>query len=127
MLGRGVEQDDTEAVRWLRKSAVQGYAPAQFFLGMMIFEGRGIDQDRIAGYAWIHLAAENRLDDALELRDRLREQLEPLQIQIAERHSGSLLRAGSRAVTRNRTRGGLVRKPGTRVSPRKRRVTEKIG
>ena len=81
-------------MRWLRKSAVQG-AAAQFSLGMMIFEGRGGDQDWIAGYAWIHLAAENRLDDALELRDRLREQLEPSQIWAAERHSESLLQAGA--------------------------------
>jgi len=55
----------------------------------------GGDQDWIAGYAWIHLAAENRLDDALELRDRLREQLEPSQIWAAERHSESLLQAGA--------------------------------
>jgi len=57
--------------------------------------GGGGDQDWIAGYAWIHLAAENRLDDALELRDRLREQLEPSQIWAAERHSESLLQAGA--------------------------------
>ena len=38
--GRGVAQDDTEAVRWYILAAEQGNADAQFNLGFMYVEGR---------------------------------------------------------------------------------------
>ena len=33
--GRGVPQDDAEAVQWFRQAAEQGYAEAQYNLGIM--------------------------------------------------------------------------------------------
>jgi uncharacterized protein len=41
VLGRGVSQDDAEAVKWYRKAAEQGYPAAQFNLGEMHRQGRG--------------------------------------------------------------------------------------
>ena len=38
--GRGVEQDDAEAVKWYRLAAEQGGAAAQFNLGWMYANGR---------------------------------------------------------------------------------------
>ena len=38
--GIGVPQDDTEAVKWLRRAAEQGLAEAQLVLGFMYSEGR---------------------------------------------------------------------------------------
>jgi len=35
--GQGVKQDYTEAARWYRKAAEQGYALAQFNLGNMCY------------------------------------------------------------------------------------------
>ena len=40
--GRGVRQDDAEAVRWYRQAAEQGYAAAQYNLGAMYANGRGV-------------------------------------------------------------------------------------
>ena len=40
--GRGVPQDDAEAVRWWRLAAEQGYAYAQTNLGGMYGAGRGV-------------------------------------------------------------------------------------
>ena len=34
-IGRGVAEDDQEAVYWYRKAAEQGHADAQFWLGAM--------------------------------------------------------------------------------------------
>ena len=42
VLGRGVTQDDAMAVKWFRKAAEQGYAPAQNNLGEMRRQGRGL-------------------------------------------------------------------------------------
>jgi TPR repeat protein len=39
---KGVKQDAAEAVKWYRKAAEQGYARAQFNLGLMYAEGKGV-------------------------------------------------------------------------------------
>jgi TPR repeat protein len=41
-LGRGVPQDDAEAMRWYRKAAKQGNAQAQNGLIIMYEERRGV-------------------------------------------------------------------------------------
>ena len=56
--GRGVPQDDVEAVRWFRLAAEQGDADAQFFLGGMYATGRGVLQDHVEAVRWSRLAAE---------------------------------------------------------------------
>ena len=43
--GRGVPQDDDEAVVWYRKAEDQGNAVAQTNLGLMYQLGRGVPQD----------------------------------------------------------------------------------
>ena len=40
--GKGVPQDDAEAVRWYRLAADQSVASAQSNLGFMYYEGRGV-------------------------------------------------------------------------------------
>ena len=54
----GVPQDDTEAVQWYRLAAEQGYAKAQFNLGLMYAKGRGGPQDDTEAVRWYRLAAE---------------------------------------------------------------------
>ena len=56
--GRGVPQDDAEAVRWFRLAADQGDARAQFALGGMYADGRGVPQDDTEAVRWFRLAAE---------------------------------------------------------------------
>ena len=40
--GKGVAQDDAEAVRWFRRAAEQGYARAQQDLASAYYFGRGV-------------------------------------------------------------------------------------
>ena len=47
-------EDDAEAVRWFR----QGHADAQFNLGFMYDEGRGVLKDEAEAVCWYRLAAE---------------------------------------------------------------------
>ena len=58
MDGRGVEQDDAEAVRWFRLAAEQGHDNAQVDLGFMYYNGRGVEQDDAEAFRWFRLAAE---------------------------------------------------------------------
>ena len=37
-------QDHAEAIRWYRKAAEQGHADAQYNLGIMYYEGKGVPQ-----------------------------------------------------------------------------------
>jgi uncharacterized protein len=39
-LWQGVPEDDAEAVKWFRKAAEQGYADAQYNLGLMYAYGK---------------------------------------------------------------------------------------
>ncbi len=49
--------DDAEAVRWYRLAAEQGYAPAQYGLGLMYYRGEGSPEDEVLAYMWWNLAA----------------------------------------------------------------------
>jgi TPR repeat protein len=63
--GRGVIQDDVEAVKWFRKAAEQGYPAAQDNLGWMYKNGRGVSsgrcgvQDDVEAVKWFRKAAEH--------------------------------------------------------------------
>ena len=52
--GRGVPQDDAEAARWYRLAAEQGSGAAQFNLGLMYVNGRGVlfGQDYAEAARW---------------------------------------------------------------------------
>ncbi|WP_411728714.1 tetratricopeptide repeat protein [Methyloglobulus sp.] len=56
--GRGVEQDDEQALFWYRKAVEQGNAGAQFNLGKMYENGSGVEQDDEQAVFWYRKAAE---------------------------------------------------------------------
>jgi len=55
--GRGVQQDDLQAVRWLRKAAEAGDADAQFQLSRMHMHGWGVQSDEAEIVHWLRLSA----------------------------------------------------------------------
>ena len=55
--GNGVQQDDTEAVKWYRKAAEQGDADAQFNLGNKYRYGDGVPKDFAEAAKWFRKAA----------------------------------------------------------------------
>ena len=56
--GRGVPEDDTEAVRLYRLAAEQGNVRAQFNLGYLYATGEGGPEDAAEAVRWYRLAAE---------------------------------------------------------------------
>jgi len=54
--GKGVPENDTEAVKWYRKAAEQGHAKAQSNLGYMYDHGEGVPENKIKAYLWYSLA-----------------------------------------------------------------------
>ena len=57
--GRGVLKDDKQTVKWYQKAADQGYAKAQFNLGVMYAYGEGVLKDLSKAKYWIKKAYEN--------------------------------------------------------------------
>jgi hypothetical protein len=55
--GLGVTQDDVEAVKWFRKAARQGLAPAQYNLGISYSNGQGMVKDPAEAVMWYRKAA----------------------------------------------------------------------
>ncbi|MEE2862811.1 MAG: tetratricopeptide repeat protein [Gemmatimonadota bacterium] len=62
--GRGVPEDDVEAVRWFRLAAEQGNAFSQSNLGTKYLNGEGVPQDDAEAVRWWRLAAEQRYANA---------------------------------------------------------------
>lgn len=58
MGGNGVDKDEKEAVTWFVKSAEQGHAEAQYFLGLIYIIGKCVDKDKKEALKWFRKAAE---------------------------------------------------------------------
>jgi TPR repeat protein len=57
MQGTGVIADINEAVSWFRRAADRGDPPAQFTMGTLYANGRGVQQDPVQAHLWFTLAA----------------------------------------------------------------------
>ena len=57
--GSGVHQDYAEAFRWYRKAAEQGYAKAQFNLGVMYYNGYGVRRNFHLSKEWFGKACDS--------------------------------------------------------------------
>ncbi|MBI2947190.1 MAG: sel1 repeat family protein [Verrucomicrobia bacterium] len=58
-LGRRVRKASAEeAFKWFRKSAEQGYAPAQYNLGSLYYHGTGVPKDYQEALKWYRKAAD---------------------------------------------------------------------
>jgi hypothetical protein len=55
--GRGVQQSDTEAVKWFQRAAENGEMFSRTNLAVMFLNGRGVAQDYSAALKWLLLAA----------------------------------------------------------------------
>ena len=55
--GRGVPENDQEALKWYKRAAEQGFAQAQFLLGGMYDLGKGVPVDESQTLKWFTLAA----------------------------------------------------------------------
>jgi len=78
--GKGVPQDDAEAMKWYTKAAEQGYAYAQYNLAMGYYFGKGVPQDYVTAYKWLILSADQGEEHAQQALSKLAEKLSQEQI-----------------------------------------------
>ena len=65
--GEGVTRDPKQAVYWFTKAAEQGYANAQYNLGVMYANGEGVTRDHKQAVYWYTKAAEQGYVEAATL------------------------------------------------------------
>src|SRR5262245_27961861 len=64
---KGVPQDYSEAVKWYRLAASQGFGMAQYDIGYMYAYGRGVQQNYVLAHMWLNLSAARDVDGAATL------------------------------------------------------------
>ena len=69
--GRGVKQDDFEAVKWYRKAAEQGNVYAQFIVGGSYLLGKGVQVNKSLAKEWFGKACDNGDQDGCEYYSKL--------------------------------------------------------
>jgi TPR repeat protein len=63
--GKGVPQDDKQAVVWLSKAAEQGQTEAQENLGFSYAKGLGVERDWVQADKWFSIAAASGKETAI--------------------------------------------------------------
>jgi len=91
--GRGVPEDDVEAVRWYRLAADQGYATAQYNLGNRYANGEGVPEDDLLAYMWWNLAAAQGNETAQSNKAQAESRMTRDQIAEAQRLSTEWIEA----------------------------------
>jgi hypothetical protein len=64
---KGTDDGYKDAFKWYRKAAEQNDADAQFFLGRMYFEGKGIESNTQEAITWMKVSADNGNEYAKEI------------------------------------------------------------
>lgn len=71
--GKEGQKNTEQAVTYYTYAASQGYAPSQYALGILYANGDGVARDIFSSYAWITLAANQGLSQAIEAQKQLEE------------------------------------------------------
>ncbi|MEZ0259519.1 MAG: tetratricopeptide repeat protein [Alphaproteobacteria bacterium] len=85
--GDEVEKNEKEAVFWLRKAADMAHPEAQYHLGKMYLEGRGVEKKDLAvAWVWFSLAANYDGEKQLysDARDSTSQLLKPAELEQAQ-------------------------------------------
>lgn len=82
--GEGATKNPKEALKYYELAANQGDPDAQYSLGLMLANGEGCPQDLVGAYMWFTLADIAEVDEAIDVRDEIEEEMSDAQIVKAE-------------------------------------------
>ena len=80
-----VDPDQAQAMRWLKLSARQGHAAAQFYLGLSHLRGEGVEKDLEAAWVWFSRAEARQFPTATRARDSVEKRLSAEQLAAARK------------------------------------------
>jgi len=84
-------RNDPELARTIEEYALQGDKNAQYALGLIYAEGRGVQYNPVESYAWLTAAIMQGDEDAMLLRSMVAEVLSTDAIEEAEERAGILM------------------------------------
>lgn len=82
-----------DAVKWWRLAAGNGDPRSQYMMGVLYFNGRFVERDVVTAYAWMSLASQSRLKEAVDAESKMAEFLTPVEKASANRLAQTLTRA----------------------------------
>lgn len=85
----GLTQNFTAAAGWYRKAAGRGAAKAQYRLGQLYAEGRGVKRNFVAAHVWFNLAAAQGHGGAAAKRSLISLKLTPAEVIRAQKQAGN--------------------------------------
>ncbi|MCJ8169829.1 tetratricopeptide repeat protein [Atopomonas sediminilitoris] len=85
-------QDLPQALHWLELASLQGQAEAQRLLGLMYWQGQGVEPSSVQAYIILKMAAVNGSDQAMDDADRLAEHMQRSELAIATQVLGDIFR-----------------------------------
>ena len=74
-LGQGVRQDYAISANWFQKAGEQDHAAAQYNLGFLYYEGKGVEKDNLQAFMWIDRSANLGDEKAIRARETLQKAL----------------------------------------------------
>ena len=83
-------RNDPDLAQHVEKLAREGALNAQYVMGLICAEGRGVEQDEIEAYAWLTVAAENGDADARLLRTVVAANMSAPQVESGCRRAAEL-------------------------------------
>ena len=90
--GEGTAEDLKQAAKFYLLAAEQGDPDAQFSLGLLLANAKGNDQDLVSAYHWLTLADIAEIEEAIDLRDEIEEDMSDADIVKAELMTGEWIR-----------------------------------
>lgn len=78
-------RNDPDLAEEIRQAAENGQVDAQYAMGLLYAEGRGVEYDLVAAYIWLSRAVEQGDRDAEALRHIVLQQMSQMQMAEAER------------------------------------------
>lgn len=99
--GQGAPLDLLEAVRWLRRAALQGGVTAQYELGLCYAEGRGVAADTTKALQWLQRSAGQHNADAenllgeIHVENDARQAVKWFRRAAAQRHAAGMYNLGA--------------------------------
>ena len=82
--GRGVPENDAEAVKWWRKAAMQDVPAHKLHSVCHIWKAVVCQENDVMGYAWIIAAAAKGDKNAQKIKSLIRNKMTPSQIEKAQ-------------------------------------------
>ena len=79
-------------MKWYRKAAEQGFADAQYNLGVMYANGEGVPKDFVEAYAWLNISASMGLEVTRKNRDIIDNKMTTAQKRQAQERTKELMK-----------------------------------